>query len=280
MHVVDWSGEPPPVVGIHGSAGHAYGLTALGERLAPDVRFVAVDLRGHGFSDKPPSGYGVREHVGDLLELIDALALEKPILLGHSIGGAIATFAAQAGGDRIGGLVLFDAVVGDRRFVEKASFVVEEFGASLEHRFADFEEYQAHWGTQHDDSAWPRWLERSQRMELAPLPDGTLRRRSLRDALAMEWTSVARVDALAALADVTVPVLVVYADAPWYTAPYLDEATVQAQLAAGRNCRMYVAHGQNHAEILLHPNDGLVRALKAFVVDVRAAATLPASWRR
>jgi pimeloyl-ACP methyl ester carboxylesterase len=280
MHVVDWSGEPPPVVGIHGSAGHAYGLTALGERLAPDVRFVAVDLRGHGFSDKPPSGYGVREHVGDLLELIDALALEKPILLGHSIGGAIATFAAQAGGDRIGGLVLFDAVVGDRRFLEKASFVVEDFGAALEHRFTDFDEYQAQWGTQPDDSAWQRWLERSKRMELVPLPDGTLRRRSLRDALAMEWTSVARVDALAALADVTVPVLVVYADAPWYTAPYLDEATVQAQLAAGRNSRMYVAHGQNHAEILRRPNDGLVRALKAFVVDVKAAATLPASWRR
>ena len=119
MHVVDWSGEPPPVVGIHGSAGHAYGLTALGERLAPDVRFVAVDLRGHGFSDKPPSGYGIQEHVGDLLQMIDALALDKPILLGHSIGGAIATFAAQAAGDRIGGLVLFDAVVGDRRFVER-----------------------------------------------------------------------------------------------------------------------------------------------------------------
>jgi pimeloyl-ACP methyl ester carboxylesterase len=201
-------------------------------------------------------------------------------MLGHSIGGAIATFAAQAAGDRIGGLVLFDAVVGDRRFLEKASFVVEDFGAALEHRFTDFDEYQAQWGTQPDDSAWQRWLERSKRMELVPLPDGTLRRRSLRDALAMEWTSVARVDALAALADVTVPVLVVYADAPWYTAPYLDEATVQAQLAAGRNSRMYVAHGQNHAEILRRPNDGLVRALKAFVVDVKAAATLPASWRR
>ena len=138
--------------------------------------------------------------------MIDALALEKPILLGHSIGGAIATFAAQAAGDRIGGLVLFDAVVGDRRFVEKASFVVEEFGASLEHRFADFDEYQAHWGIEPDDSAWRRWLERSQRMELVPLPDGTLRPRSLRDALAMEWSSIARADALAALADVTVPV--------------------------------------------------------------------------
>ena len=141
MNAVDWRGEEPPILAIHGSAGHAYGLTALGEGLAPDVRFVAVDLRGHGFSDKPPTGYGVKEHVEDVLQLIDAIGLERPILLGHSIGGAIPTFAAEAAGDRVGGLVLFDAVVGDRRFVEGASFVVEAFGASLEQRFAAFDEY-------------------------------------------------------------------------------------------------------------------------------------------
>ena len=124
MHVVDWPGEEPPILAIHGSAGHAYGLTALGERLAPDVRFVAVDLRGHGFSDKPPTGYGVEEHVEDVLQLIDALGLERPILLGHSIGGAIATLAAEAAGDGVAGLVLFDAVVGDDAFVENTSFVV------------------------------------------------------------------------------------------------------------------------------------------------------------
>jgi DNA-binding SARP family transcriptional activator len=149
MHVVDWPGEEPPILAMHGSAGHAYGLTALGERLAPDVRFVAVDLRGHGFSDKPPTGYGVEEHVEDVLQLIDALGLERPILLGHSIGGAIATFAADAAGDRVG------------------------------------------------------WLERSDRMELAPLPNGMLRRRGLREALATEWASVARADALGALSRVT-----------------------------------------------------------------------------
>jgi pimeloyl-ACP methyl ester carboxylesterase len=151
------------------------------------VRFVAVDLRGHGFSDKPPTGYGVEEHVRDVLELIDALGLERPILLGHSIGGAIATFAAEAAGDRVGGLVLFDAVVGDRRFVEAASFVVEEFGASLEQRFAGFEEYHASWVAEPEDSPWRRWLERSDRMELAPLPNGMLRRRGLREALSAEW---------------------------------------------------------------------------------------------
>ena len=282
MHVVDWPGEEPTIVAIHGSAGHAYGLTALGERLAPDVRFVAVDLRGHGFSDKPPTGYGVEEHVEDVLELIDALRLERPILLGHSIGGAIATFAAEGAGDRVRGLVLFDAVVGDRQFVEGASFVVEAFGGSLEQRFAAFDEYHNRWSAEPEDSPWRRWLERSDRMELAPLPNGTLRRRGLREALAAEWASVARADALGALSRVAVPVLVVYADAPWDGAPYLDEATIEAQIAAARDSGLYVASGQHHGDIIRRPSGGLVRALKDFALDLRARelVTQPQSKRR
>ena len=272
MHVVDWPGEEPPILAIHGSAGHAYGLTALGERLAPDVRFVAVDLRGHGFSDKPPTGYGVEEHVEDVLQLIDALGLERPILLGHSIGGAIATLAAEAAGDGVAGLVLFDAVVGDRRFVEGASFVVEEFGASLERRFTAFDEYHDRWGAELENSAWKRWLERSDRMELARLSNGTLRRRGLRQALAAEWASVARADVLAALSRVTMPVLVVHANAPWDGAPYLDEATIEAQIAAARDSGLYVASGQNHGDIIRRPSDGLVRTLKDFALDLRARA--------
>ena len=270
LHVVDWPGERPPIVGIHGSTGHAYGLTAIGERLAPDLRFLAVDLRGHGFSDKPPSGYGIDEHVGDLLELIDTLELEKPVLLGHSVGGAVATFAAAAAGDRISGLVLMDAVVGNRRFVEKASYVVEKLELLLEQRFTDFNDYQHRWGTLPDDSTWRRWLDRSLRMELAPLPDGTLRRRSVRDALASEWAWLARADALAALADVTVPVLIVHADGPFHGAPYLDEATVQAQLEAARDSHLYVCHGRNHGDIVYRPSDEFTQTLKQFVMDLGA----------
>jgi lipase len=282
MHVVDWAGEEPAIVAIHGSAGHAYALTALGERLAPDVRFIAVDLRGHGFSDKPPSGYGLEEHVEDLNQLIDALGLQRPLLLGHSIGGAIATFAVEARQDAFGGLILFDAVIGDRRFVESASFVVDAWGPLLEQRFAAFDEYHDRWAAEPEDSAWKRWLERSDRMELAPLSDGTLRRRGLREALAAEWASVARADALEALSRVAVPVLVVHADAAWDGAPYLDQATADAQLAAARDSRLYVASGQHHGDIIRRPSDALVTALKGFVKYVRARtpATQPESQRR
>jgi hypothetical protein len=137
-------------------------------------------------SDKPPSGYGVDDHVRDLLELITVLGLDKPILLGHSLGGSIATFAAEAAGDRIGGLILHDAFVGDRAFTQGASFVVESIGHLLEQRFTNFDSYHAQWETEPDDSRWKQWIVRSGRMSLAPLPDGTFRRRSLRQALVEE----------------------------------------------------------------------------------------------
>lgn len=282
MHVVDWPGGEPAILAVHGSAGHAYGLTALSEQLSPGIRFIAIDLRGHGFSDKPPSGYQVDDHVEDVLQLIAALDLRRPILLGHSIGGAITTFVADAGREKIGGLILFDAVVGDREFVKGASFVVDAFGASLEQRFASFDDYHRRWAAEPGDSEWKRWLERSDRMELAPLPDGTLRRRGLRQALAAEWASVARTDAVEALSRIAVPVLVVYADAAWDGAPYLDEATVDAQLAAAHDSRLHVAQGQDHADIIRRPSDGLMSALKEFAEYVRARApvTGPESPRR
>jgi pimeloyl-ACP methyl ester carboxylesterase/DNA-binding SARP family transcriptional activator len=269
MHVVDWPGGDPPIVAIHGSTGHAYSYTALGERLDSHARLIAVDLRGHGFSDKPPSGYGLDEHVRDLFELIDSLGLEKPILLGTSLGGAVATFAAQAAGDRVSGLVLVDAVVGDRHLVEKTMRVVHLLELGLQERFTDFDDYRYRWGTLPDDATWRRWLDRSLRMEVAPLRDGTLRRRSVRDALVSEWAWLERNNALDALADVTVPVLIVHADGPFHGAPYLDDASLQAQLDAARDSRLFVEHGRNHGDIIYRPSDEFVETLKQFAAHVQ-----------
>jgi len=271
MHVVDWPGEEPAMLGIHGSGGQAYWFSNWGETLSPESRVIAVDLRGHGFSDKPPSGYAVDDHIQDILQLIASLALRRPILIGHSLGGSIATFVAEAAGDSIGGLVLLDAVVGDRAFVESASFVLDEFGPTLDKRFVSFQAYQAFWAADLDNSVWKRWVDRSDHMELAPLPDGTLRRRALRQALAAEWASVAQRDALNSLSNVTAPVLVVRAEAPWFTGtPYLDSATAQAQLAAARDSRLCLAQGQNHSDVLRQPNNTVVTAVQTFAQEVRA----------
>jgi len=101
--------DAPPVVLIPG-----WGCSAwiFHETLAPladsGFRAIAVDLKGHGLSDKPrdPSEYTVDAMRDHLLAILDALRLEQVGLVGHSMGGAIAAHAAAVSPDRITGLVM------------------------------------------------------------------------------------------------------------------------------------------------------------------------------
>jgi pimeloyl-ACP methyl ester carboxylesterase/DNA-binding SARP family transcriptional activator len=273
LHVVDWPGGAPAILAVHGSTMSAYTFTALAERLAPDVRFVAVDLRGHGFSDKPPGGYAVAQHVDDLRALSDALALRRPVVLGFSIGGAIAAFAAARGG--CSGLILLDAVIGDAAFTDNAAAQMSPGGATLGMRFGGFDEYltriRAHL-VPHTDEA-ERVLERTLRYELAPLPDGTYRRRALRAAFEETWASLLQTDSLAALARVRCPTLIVHATRPWIEGrPYLTDETIAAQREVVPQARLAVARRSNHPRLVRDPEPEIVEALRSFVRSLAAPA--------
>jgi pimeloyl-ACP methyl ester carboxylesterase len=84
--------ESPPVVLIHGWGCSAYvfrrNMPALAEA---GFRVIAVDLKGHGLSDKPIAAdeYSIDSLVEHLLDILDALELERPALAGHSLGGSL-----------------------------------------------------------------------------------------------------------------------------------------------------------------------------------------------
>ncbi|MDQ4046032.1 MAG: alpha/beta hydrolase, partial [Actinomycetota bacterium] len=236
IHIVEWVGENPPILGIHGSAGSAYSLTALGERLAPGNRFIAMDLRGHGFSDKPPSGYELTHHVSDVLQLMEALGFVRPVVLGFSLGGPVAVEVATR--TDLKGLILLDGAVLDRAALErKGPETIVPTGETLDLRFRNVDEYLQRWRSENprysDDAE--RWLDRFARFELAPLPDGTLRRRGLRAALHAEWLSVLEADSLGTLARVRCPVLIVKAAGPWLGGrPFLPDDLVRLKCMRAR----------------------------------------------
>jgi len=87
------SGKPPMVL-VHGITDSGGCWAPLANDLAVDFDVIAYDTRGHGLSDKPVRGYGLDDHENDLLGVIAALKLEKPILMGHSMGGGIVAKAA------------------------------------------------------------------------------------------------------------------------------------------------------------------------------------------
>ncbi len=72
---------------------------------------VAVDLRGHGESDKPDQDYGIAGFVDDVAWLCREIGLEKPIVVGHSMGGVIGMNLARKHPDIARALVMVDSPV-------------------------------------------------------------------------------------------------------------------------------------------------------------------------
>ena len=107
LHYVD-QGSGPAVVMIHGLAGQLRHFTyALAERLTPDHRVIAVDRPGAGRSDAAPgASQSVRAQARVIAGLIRKLGLERPLVVGHSLGGAVALALALDHPELVGGLAL------------------------------------------------------------------------------------------------------------------------------------------------------------------------------
>ncbi len=101
--------DTPAVVCLHGWGASAYGYRhVLRPTAAAGADAYAPDLRGHGWSAKPldVAAYTPRALASWTLDFLDALALERVVLVGHSLGGAIALHTALEGRDRVAALVL------------------------------------------------------------------------------------------------------------------------------------------------------------------------------
>ena len=109
LHYVDRpaAGAEPAIVMIHGLAGQTRHFTyALTERLT-DLRVVVVDRPGAGWSDAAPgASQAVRAQAAVIAAFIRKLGLERPLVVGHSLGGAVALALALDHPDVVGGLAL------------------------------------------------------------------------------------------------------------------------------------------------------------------------------
>jgi pimeloyl-ACP methyl ester carboxylesterase len=101
------AGRGPAVLFLHGLGASMY---AWRKNLAPTLgagfRVIALDHRGFGFSDKPPTGYDNAAYARLTVALLDSLHLADAVLVGHSMGGAIAVEVALEHPARVRGLVL------------------------------------------------------------------------------------------------------------------------------------------------------------------------------
>lgn len=109
FHYVQWGTQGSPIIFIHGLTANAFCFQAFADDLANNHRVFAYDLRGRGDSDKPQSGYSVPLHVVDLAELIKELELDRPVVVGHSLGALIGLYFAAHYPEKLSKLILIDA---------------------------------------------------------------------------------------------------------------------------------------------------------------------------
>jgi pimeloyl-ACP methyl ester carboxylesterase len=82
-------GSGPPVLFVHGFSGtHALWETQVAA-LRNDYRCITIDLRGHGWSDKPAGGYTIERNARDVHAFLAALGVERPTYVGFSMGASI-----------------------------------------------------------------------------------------------------------------------------------------------------------------------------------------------
>jgi N-formylmaleamate deformylase len=108
IHYHRTGGDKPPIVLSHGITDSGLCWTHVAQALEPDYDVVMYDARGHGLSAAPESGHASEERAADLAELIQALGLGKPCLLGHSMGAATTAAAAAAYPDLVRCAILED----------------------------------------------------------------------------------------------------------------------------------------------------------------------------
>jgi pimeloyl-ACP methyl ester carboxylesterase len=107
LHYID-KGQGPVILMVHGLGAQLGNFdTGLADELARDFRVIAIDRPGMGWSDRPEDASATpRAQAALVAEVIDKLQLEKPLVVGHSLGGAIAMCLALDFPENIRGLAL------------------------------------------------------------------------------------------------------------------------------------------------------------------------------
>jgi non-heme chloroperoxidase len=113
LEVLDWGGPSTgsgrPLVLVPGLGNTAHIFDVLAPKLSAHYHVFGVTRRGFGASSAPASGYGADRLGDDVLAVIEALAISKPVLAGHSLGGEELSSIGSRYPEKVAGLIYLDA---------------------------------------------------------------------------------------------------------------------------------------------------------------------------
>jgi pimeloyl-ACP methyl ester carboxylesterase len=109
LEVVDWGGSGRPMVLLAGLGANAHTYDKFAAKLTPSYHVYGITRRGFGASGAPPSGYSADRLGDDVLAVLAALNVNRPVLVGHSIAGQELSSVGSRYPDKVAGLIYLDA---------------------------------------------------------------------------------------------------------------------------------------------------------------------------
>ena len=106
--VWDYPGAAPATLLLHGIGNLGRVWDFVADAMAGRLRLIAPDARGHGWSAKPATGYAPSDFVADAIAILDARALDRVVVVGHSMGGGHGLALALAHPERVSAFVVID----------------------------------------------------------------------------------------------------------------------------------------------------------------------------
>jgi len=109
LEVLDWGGSGRPMVLLTGLGDNAHVYDKFAPKLSSTYHVYGITRRGFGASSAPASGYSADRLADDALAVIDALKLNRPVLVGHSLGGEELSSVGSRHPEKVAGLIYLDA---------------------------------------------------------------------------------------------------------------------------------------------------------------------------
>jgi pimeloyl-ACP methyl ester carboxylesterase len=260
-------GRGKHILCLHGLTANCRCWDVIAASLTPVHSITAVDFRGRGLSDKPPTGYSWQHHVRDIFCVLEDLGLNRTVLMGHSLGAYVSMAFAAEYPDRVEKLILLDggAEVTQAHW-DRVDLVIKPSLDRLGQVFPSFEAYIDNMKKAPILQPWSQAIEDYFRYEAEDV-DGGVRSRIHPDHIREEIRNIRKMTPSEYYAKITCPVLLVRAT----NGIISEEDLVVPEYAADRmikeipNLRRVDIQGTNHYSILFQPNASRDEAIRTFL---------------
>jgi pimeloyl-ACP methyl ester carboxylesterase len=262
-----WEGNGKQILCVHGITANCRFWDCLASALAPHHRVIAMDLRGRGLSDKLPTGYSIEHHCKDILALMNDQGLERPVLMGHSLGAFISLVFAAQYPQKVDRLILVDG--GGKLSETQMAKVFAGIKPSLDRLgqvFPSLETYLSLMKQAVYLQPWNSYIETYFRYEIEEAQGG-IRSRVHPKHIEEEARNLGKVDLREYYKKVKAPTLILRATKGMLAEDdlLLPEDVVDRMVHEIPNAKRVDVEGTNHYSILFQPNKKRDQAILKFL---------------